>query len=160
VTDKTLAFLGKTRTADTKSIQIGGGKGYPLVGLAQVAFIKRVADETGLGELKPKKLFERYGTRAMEIAQYIKAKQDAPLKSKPDWSRREVEFLIEWEKAVHVDDILLRRSTLAWLGDVTRPLVEELAGIMGDSLGWSEEQKKAELTRTLDLLKDRHGVEL
>jgi glycerol-3-phosphate dehydrogenase len=160
VTDKTLAFLGKARKANTKMTQIGGGKGYPRVGLAQIEFIKNVAQETGLGELQPKKLFERYGTHAMEIARYIKLKTDIPLDSRSDWSRREVEFLVEREKAVHIDDILLRRSTLAWLGEVTRPLVGELADIMGDCLAWSDDQKQAEISRTLDLLKDKHGVNM
>lgn len=158
VTDKLLSLLGKMRKADTKNIQVGGGKDYPVVGLAKVEYIKRVADETGLGKLQPKKLFERYGTRAMEIAKYIKAAMDEPLQSNPDWTRREVEFLVEREKAIHVDDILLRRSTLAWLGNVTRPLVEELAEIMSQALGWTANQKKAEVQRTIDLLKNLHGV--
>jgi glycerol-3-phosphate dehydrogenase len=160
VTDKLLGLLGKTRKADTKKIAIGGGKDYPTVSLAQVEYIKKIAAETGLGELQPKKLFDRYGTRAMEVARYLKAAPDAPLQSRSDWSRREVEFLIEREKAVHVDDILLRRSTLAWLGEVTRPLVEEMAEIMGAHFGWSADQKKAEVRHTLDVLKDLHGVSL
>ena len=160
VADKTLALLGKTRRGDTKKTQIGGGKDYPQVSLAQVEFIKKVADETGLGELKPKKLFERYGTRAMQIAKYMQAGPDAPLASKPDWTRREVEFLIENEKAVHVDDLLLRRSTLAWLGETSLALVDELAGIMAAKLGWTDAQKKTEAQRTVELLQDRHGVKL
>ena len=158
VTDKLLGLLGKMRKADTRKIPVGGGKDYPMVGLAQIEFIKKVADETGLGDLQPKRLFERYGTRAMEIARYIKAKKDEPLKSKPNWTRREVEFLVECEKAVHVDDILLRRSTLAWLGEATRPLVDELAEIMGDLLGWKADQKKAEVKHALEVLKEFHGV--
>ena len=160
VADKTLALLGKTRKADTKSIQIGGGKDYPRVSLAQIEFLKKVSDETGLGDLQPKKLFERYGTRAMQVAKYIKAGSDAPLNAKADWSRREVEFLIEQEKAVHVDDLLLRRSTLAWLGEVSLSLVEEMSAIMASKLGWTADQQQAEVQRTVDLLKDRHGVVL
>lgn len=167
VTDKILGLLGKTRKADTKKIPIGGGKDYPMVGLAQIEFIKKVAEELSGSstarqtiEFQPKKLFGRYGTRAMEIANYVKAAKDEPLQSKADWTRREVEFLVEREKAVHVDDILLRRSTLAWLGQVTRSLVEELAEIMGDQLNWTADQKKAEVKRTLDLLKDLHGIVL
>jgi glycerol-3-phosphate dehydrogenase len=160
VTDQLLGLLGKARKADTKKIPIGGGKDYPIVGLAQIEYIKKVADETGLGELQPKRLFGRYGTRAMEIAKFIKATKDESLKSNPDWTRREVEFLVEREKAVHVDDILLRRSTLAWLGQVNRPLVDELAEIMGGQLGWTADQKKAEVKRTIELLKDLHGVSL
>ncbi len=160
VTDKTLALLGKTRKADTKSLPIGGGKDYPVVSLAQIEFIKKIADATGLGELQPKKLFERYGTRALEIAQYLQAGPDQALKSNPDWTRREVEFLVDREKALHIDDILLRRSTLAWLGQVSKPLVNELAEVMGGRLGWSFSQQQAEVQRTLDLLKDYHGVDL
>lgn len=160
VTDKTLALLGKTRRAGTQSTPIGGGKDYPRQGLGQVEFIKRVAEATGLGEFQPKRLFERYGTRAMEIGRYIMAAQDAPLQSKAGWTRREVEFLVTQEKAVHVEDLLLRRSTLAWLGEVNRPLVEELAEIMGTCLGWSGAQVKAEVERTVNVLRDMHGVEL
>ncbi len=160
VTDKVLTLFGVRRKADTRKIAIGGGKDYPLVGYAQVEFIKKVADETGLGDLKPKALFERYGTRALEVARYLVAGSDEALKTLPGWTRREVEFLIECEKAVHVDDLLLRRSTLAWLGNVTRPLVEELSEIMGRALGWDSAQVNAEVERTLSLLKDRHGVEM
>lgn len=160
VTDKVLTLFGMRRKADTRKIAIGGGKDYPLVGYAQVEFIKKVADETGLGDLKPKALFERYGTRALEVARYLVAGSDEALKTLPGWTRREVEFLIEREKAVHVDDLLLRRSTLAWLGNVTRPLVEELSEIMGRALGWDSAQVNAEVERTLSLLKDRHGVEM
>ena len=123
-------------------------------------YIKKVADESGLGDFKPKVLFERYGTRALEVAHYLAAGPDEPLKSLEGWSRREVEFLVEREKVVHVDDLLIRRSTLAWLGNVTRPVVEEIAAIMGASLGWSGEQVKAEVERTLGILKEFHGIEL
>jgi glycerol-3-phosphate dehydrogenase len=160
VADKTLALLGKSRKADTKSLQIGGGKDYPRVSLAQIEFVTNIAQATGLGDLLPKRLFERYGTRALEIARYIKTTHDQALQSNPEWTRGEVEFLVEREKALHVDDILLRRSTLAWLGQVTRPLVDELADVMGELLGWSATQKQAEVRRTLDLLQDRHGVDL
>ncbi len=160
VTDKALAFLGKPRKADTSDLQIGGGKNYPRVSLAQIDFVKEIATQTGLGDLQPKKLFDRYGTRALEIARYLQASQDAPLASKPDWSRREVQFLVQHEKAVHVDDLILRRSTLAWLGEVTLPMVQELAAIMAESLGWTAGQTASEIKRTIELLKDRHGVVL
>ena len=160
VADKTLALLGRHRKADTAEIQIGGGKGYPRVSLAQIEYINDITTQTGLGDLQPKKLFERYGTRALEIARYLVAGKDAPLVSKADWTRREVQFLVEHEKAVHVDDLILRRSTLAWLGEVTLPLVQELASIMAECLAWSAEQTAQEVQRTVELLQDRHGVVL
>lgn len=158
VADKVLAFLGKTRKADTLKTPIGGGGGYPQVGLAQVEYIKKVADATGLGEFIPKNLFERYGTRAMEVAEFIKTSNAEPLKSLPGWTAGEVRFLVEREKAVHVDDILIRRSTLGWLGNTTRPMVQEMAEIMAVSLGWDSIRKQAEIERTLKILQEYHGV--
>ena len=160
VTDKALSTLGLARRADTKTLPVGGGRDYPWTGLAQVGFIKHIADETGLGNFQPRRLFERYGTRALEIARFISAGPDRPLATLPDWSLREVLFLVEREKALHIDDLLLRRSTLAWLGSVTRPVVEELADVMGDILAWNPGHRQAELRRALDLLKDRHGLDL
>ncbi|PWH14911.1 MAG: FAD-dependent oxidoreductase [Anaerolineae bacterium] len=168
VTDKVLAMLGKSRQAETTRLPIGGGADYPAVSLAQIEYIKKIGEETGLGNLIPKNLFERYGTGALEVARFVKEtsaepfipRSSAGLQSLPGWTVGEVRFLVEREKAVHVDDILIRRSTLAWLGNVTKPLVEEIAAIMADSLGWSGEQVKAEVERTLHVLKEYHGVVL
>ena len=155
-----LAFLGKTRRADTLKTPIGGGAEYPAVSLAQIEYIKKIGEETGLDNLIPKHLFERYGTRALEIARFIKETSAEPTKSLPGWTVGEVRFLVEREKAVRIDDILIRRSTLAWLGNVTRPVVEEIAAIMGARLGWSPQQVEAEVERTLGILKEYHGVVL
>ena len=160
VTDRVLGVLGRVRKADTRALAVGGGRDYPLVGYAQIEFIKQVADETGLGNLQPKRLFERYGTRALEIARIISADEDEELKTLPGWSRREVEFLVVREKAMHLDDLLLRRTTLGWLGMLTRPVIEELGEIMGRPLGWSAAQRQTEVDRAVDLLRDRHGVRL
>lgn len=160
VTDKVLALLGKSRRADTLKTPVGGGAGYPAVSLAQIEYIKKIGEQTGLENLIPKNLFERYGTRALEIARFISQTSAESLNSLPGWTVGEVRFLVEREKAVHVDDILLRRSTLAWLGNVSRPVVEEIAAIMAASLGWSPQQVDAEVERTLGILKEFHGVNL
>ena len=168
VTDTVLARLGKPRKADTLKLPVGGGVGYPAISLAQIEYIKKIgevlsgsstAGQTG-DNLMPKHLFERYGTRALEVAQFIKETSTESLKSLPGWTVGEVHFLVEHEKAVRVDDILIRRSTLAWLGKVTRPVVEEIAAIMGASLGWSPQQVEVEVERTLAILKEFHGVNL
>jgi glycerol-3-phosphate dehydrogenase len=156
VTDKTLAFLGRERNRDTKQIPIGGGKDYPVVGYAQVQFMKNIE----LPAPWPKILFDRYGTRAKDVAAFMAAGTDAPLQYKTDMTRREVLFLAEREKIVHLDDLLIRRTMLAYLGQLTRPLVEELADALGESLGWTGTQKKTEVGRTFAILIDRHGVRL
>ncbi len=160
VTDRLLAALGRTRRADTKSLPIGGGKEYPWTGYAQVQFLNQVYELTGLPSTWPKMLFDRYGTRAREVGAYLAAADDAALQHCPEMTRREVRFLAEHEHVVHLDDLLLRRTMLAYLGRLTRPLVEELAGYLGEALGWSKKERQAEVERALAILADRHGVKL
>ena len=160
VTDRVLATLGLPRKADTKNLPIGGGKDYPWTGNIKLQFFNQVHELTGLPDKWPKILFDRYGTRAQEIAAFMAADDDAAIKHKPDMTRREIAFLAQYEKIVHLDDLLLRRTMLAFLGELTCPLVEELAEYVGEALGWTKAQIKAEVSRSLNMLADRHGVRL
>ncbi len=87
-------------------------------------------------------------------------KNAAALKTDPHYTRSEIAEMAKREKIVHLDDLLLRRTLLAYLGQLTRTLVEEMANALGESLGWNGVQKKAEVTRTLEILADRHGLVL
>jgi glycerol-3-phosphate dehydrogenase len=104
-------------------------------------------------------LFRRYGTRAKQVAAFMKLEQDAPIVSWPNFSRREILYLVQNEKILHLDDLLLRRTLLANLGELSVPLIEELAEAVGAGLDWNADQKKAEVERALFILKDQHGVE-
>lgn len=160
VTDKALAFLGRERSKNTHDLPIGGGHGYPQNDEEYAKQLEGLAAWTALDRERLKALFERYGTRVEAVANFIKRGTDAPLKSVAGYTRREIMFLVQYEKAVHLDDILLRRTMLAMLGRLTREAVDEIAHVMADSLGWGGERKNAEVERTLRLLEDRHGVRL
>jgi glycerol-3-phosphate dehydrogenase len=158
VTDRALRFLHQPRRADTRELSIGGGRDFPWTGYAQLEFFNLVERETGLGGREPERLFKKYGTRARDFAAYIVRAPDKTLETFPGWSQRELEFLAQTEKIVHLDDLFLRRSRLAWLGELTRPRVDEFASVLGNSLGWTDDQRQAEVERTLAILLDRHGV--
>jgi glycerol-3-phosphate dehydrogenase len=143
-TDRALAFLGQRRLADTKQLPIGGGCDYTTL------------EETPEGSTP---LFARYGSRCYEVAAY-QARDNRPLKFYPTMTRGEVAFLAEKEKVAHLDDLILRRSLMAYLGQLNRPLIDELANILGEVLGWNDTQRREEVERTLDVLDDRHGVSL
>jgi len=160
VTDKALAHLGLARQKDTRSLPIGGGRGYPREPGGLKRQIESLSAWTGVTRERLKVLFERYGTRAETIATYMNGGTDFILRALPDFTLREIVFLVQHEKICHLDDFVLRRSMLAMLGLVTRELIEELAKAIGNSLGWNEEQKAAEVARTLSILADRHGVRL
>jgi len=160
VTDKALAYLGLSRQKDTRSLPIGGGRGYP----SELDEIKRQIESlsawTGVSRERVKSLFERYGTRAESIATYMNGGTDFIIKTLPDFTLREITFLVQHEKICHLDDFVLRRSMLGMLGRVTREMIEELARFLGNALGWNAEQKEAEIARTLSILAERHGVRL
>ena len=160
VTDKALAHLKLPRKKDTRSLPIGGGHGYPRDPTDLKRQIESLSAWTGVTRERLKMLFERYGTRAESVATYMNGGTDFILKTLPDYSRREITFLIQYEKIFHLDDFVLRRSMLAMLGHVTREMIEELAGVFANTLGWDEEQRAAEVARTLFILEDKHGVRL
>jgi glycerol-3-phosphate dehydrogenase len=101
---------------------------------------------------------ERYGTGADKVAAYLQAGPDAPLSHHAGYSRREIEFIARQERVVHLDDLILRRTLMGMLGEVTLPLLEELAAIVAPVLGWSQSDAAAEVERTAKLLKRVHGV--
>lgn len=158
--DKALAFLGRTRQKSTRELPVGGGRNYPRTAEEQKRYLDGLAAWTGFPAERVRVLFERYGTRAEAAALSIARQPDQPLKSLPDFTRREVMFLCQQEQVVHLDDLLLRRTLLAMLGRLTRAAVEEMSDAAGESLGWDEGRKKAEAARALELLASRHEVRL
>lgn len=160
VADKALQFLGIMRNKSTHDLPIGGGRAYPRTEEERTKFITSLAAWTGLSKERLEVLFDRYGTRAEKVAEFIHRGTDAPLKSLPEYSQREMVFLTQNEKVRHLDDIFLRRTMIAMLGKLTRDGVHELAELLGEILGWSANQKKAEVERALRLLDERHRVRL
>jgi glycerol-3-phosphate dehydrogenase len=159
VADQLLHELGRPRLCSTTDRPIGGGQDYPSP-TARDAWVRRVAQQHGLPSERVAELFERYGTRAAAVAAFIAAASDTPLDDCPTYSRREVLFLIGAERVYHLDDLLLRRSELALLGKLTPALLNTLAEIAAEALGWTTEQCLAEVDRTTTLLRTNHGVEL
>lgn len=158
--DKTLAYLGVTRRRSTANLAIGGGQDYPHDKDEQWRWLQTLARRTGLPYSRLRLLFERYGTRLDEMADYLAAGDDEPLQHQPEYSRREVAYLARQEKVVHLDDLILRRTLLGMLGQVTAGLVVELAEVVGGALRWPPERQQAEIRRTIDLMATRHGVVL
>jgi glycerol-3-phosphate dehydrogenase len=147
VANEILRVLGRKRVRGSADLPIGGGKGYP-----------RMPEGTGLPQERLAALGERYGTGAEKVAAYLRAGPDSPLACYPGYSRREIEYMALHERVVHLDDVVLRRTLMALLGHVNRPLLEELAAIMSPVLKWSRADAASEVERTMQLLERVHGV--
>ncbi len=160
VCDKTLGALNRSRVVDTCGLAIGGGRDYPRAAEAQEAWIHQVAGQIGLKVARVKELFERYGTRAQVVANYIAQGDDRVLNFLPGYSQREVEFIVRDEKVVHLDDFLLRRSLLAKLGRLSHANVDEVSKIIRSAFGWTDEQADSEIKRLYKILRKSFGVQL
>jgi glycerol-3-phosphate dehydrogenase len=156
--DVALRDLGMTRTQSTVNLAIGGGKGFPTSDADRNQWLQTLQERTELPGERLSVLLDRYGTYAQEVAAYISAENDQALRHVPDYSMREIQFIAQREKVEHIDDIFHRRTLLAMLGYANAQSVEEVASIVGNARGWSEERIRSEITRIAQILNRQNRV--
>ena len=159
VADTALAELGVERTVDTSGLAIGGGRGFPAEPAKRATWMREQSRGAGLPEDRFAVLAQRYGSRAVEFARFMGEEQDAELISAPDFSRREMLFLINNERVRRIDDLLLRRTMLGIEGRVTPELVSETAGLMARALGWTEAETAGAVQNFETIMARRHTVQ-
>jgi glycerol-3-phosphate dehydrogenase len=158
LSDQVMTVLGRTRTVSTDGRLIGGAVGYPTTDAERSAWLQKHGSVVGRDRAAT--LLDRYGTSAESLIAHIATSEDAPLESAPQYSRVELEHLVQTEQVVRLVDMVLRRTSMAFTGAVTGALLDELAEIVGGVLGWSDEQRRAERATAAEYLADRHGVTL
>ena len=127
---------------------------------AEREWIADLHERTNLDEDRLATLLARYGTRAEQVAAFLVKEADQPLAHHDAYSRREIEFMVRKERVMHLDDLLLRRTAIALLGELNLGLLDELTGILATVHGWPEKQVAGEKDRTVEILKDRFGISL
>ena len=150
--------LGVTRTVDTTGMAIGGGKDFPATDAARTTWVAAHAD--GLDKAQVDRLLTRYGTRASSVIDVLLDQPSEPLASHPELTRAEIAYFAEHEDAVHLSDVVLRRTNLAFVGGVTIELLSEIADVLGEALGWDADRHESEIEATLEVLRTSHGVEV
>jgi glycerol-3-phosphate dehydrogenase len=160
VADEILNHLARPRLTTSADLPIAGGKGYPTTATEKSAWLASLKERTHLAVQRLEVLQDRYGTRAEEVAKFMSAAPDQPLRSLPEYSRREIQFMASQESIVHLDDLILRRTIMALLGQLNLDLLEELAVVLAPVLAWSQERTQQEIARTVKLLSEVHSVEL
>ena len=83
---------------------------------------------------------------------------DQPLRALPEYSRREIQFMAIHERIVHLDDLILRRTIMALMGQLSRDVLAESAEALASALGWTPERTRQEIGRTENVLAEVHGV--
>ncbi|MBD9372328.1 glycerol-3-phosphate dehydrogenase/oxidase [Rhizobium sp. ARZ01] len=153
--DMALDRLGRARRVSTADRAIGGGRAFPE---NPDKWIADLAGRTRTAPARVAALFERYGTEAERVADFIAAGHDPAL---PDtrYTAREILFLIRNEAVEHLDDLLLRRTTLAVAGELSLDMADAVLDILAEEKGWTPTKRAAERMRFLALMRDRHGVD-
>ncbi|MCA1441785.1 glycerol-3-phosphate dehydrogenase/oxidase [Ensifer sp. IC4062] len=152
--DMALERLGHGRRVDTADRTFGGGRAFPK---DRGGWIGALSESTGLSPDRAAILFERYGTDSDDVVRFTAAGPDNLL-SHAGYSARELLYLIRTEAVEHLDDLLLRRTTLAITGELSLAMAEAALDLLATEKGWPEQRKAEELSRFLTLMRERHGV--
>jgi glycerol-3-phosphate dehydrogenase len=132
----------------TEDIALLGAEGY------QAAWNKRakIARAFGVHKVRIEHLLNRYGTMTDELLDLIRANPDLgePLPGADDYLGAEVVYAASHESALHLEDVLARRTRIsieAWDRGVSAAPVA--ARLMADVLGWDEERTNGEVANYL-----------
>jgi len=158
-TTEVLQLLGRSRTASTELLPIGGGADLPADAAATERFIEKMT-ASGMGRTRAQNLLARYGSKALPLAQRLVASGDVPLQHAPDYSAAELSYLCLETGVVHLDDLVIRRTLLAIRGLVTDAALAEISGIAAEALGWDADRAHKELRTCATALRERHNVRL
>jgi glycerol-3-phosphate dehydrogenase len=128
----------------THRVPLIGADGYP----AYVNRRETMARQTGLPVQQIQHLLERYGSRLTEVLTLITERPDlgTSLDGAADYLRAEVTYAASHEGALHLDDVLTRRTRIS-IETFDRGLTAApaVAAMMGEVLGWDEGTRAREL---------------
>lgn len=138
--------IPKSATAD---IALLGAEGY------QAAWNKRgrIAARSGLHPARVEHLLNRYGTLIEDLIEIIEKRPELgePLPGADDYLGVEVLYAATHEGAIHLDDVLARRTRIsieAWDRGVSAAPVA--AEIMAGALGWDADRQEREVAFYLE----------
>jgi glycerol-3-phosphate dehydrogenase len=159
VTDEILEAVGRTRRTSTQSLPIGGARGLPADPSERADFTRALSAEIGLPAERCFELVSRYGARARTIAAAERA-SNASFATVDGYSPAEIDHICRAERVSKLEDVVLRRTLMAFEGRVSREGLQEVASVAGTALGWDAHRQAAERDACADLLRERHRVPL
>jgi glycerol-3-phosphate dehydrogenase len=94
-----------------------------------------------------------YGSRHTEITDLAAGDERLAARLSPDRNEigAQVVHAARHEMAMHLEDVVMRRTGLGTLGNPGPEAVAEVANLMGDELGWDEARRADEIASVVDL---------
>lgn len=143
----------------TEDIGLTGAEGY------QAAWNRRgrIARRRGISVGAVGHLLNRYGVHAREVLDLVKHRPELGelLPGSEDYLAAEAVYAASHEGALHLDDVLARRTRMsieAWDRGVSAAPVA--ARLMGEVLGWDEDRISYEVERYLERVDAERGSQL
>jgi glycerol-3-phosphate dehydrogenase len=128
----------------TDRIPLAGAEGFPALWNGRTLLARR----SGLHVARIEHLLRRYGSLLDEVLDLVALQADLgrPLAGADDYLRAEVVYAASHEGALHLDDVLVRRTRIS-IETFDRGLraAAEAAELMGDVLGWSPARRRDEV---------------
>jgi glycerol-3-phosphate dehydrogenase len=135
---------GRPQPSITDKVPLLGADGYH----ALVNQADHLAAQHGLHPYRVRHLLDRYGSLVHEVLALADDRPELlrPLESAPDYLGVEVVYAASHEGALHLEDVLARRTRIS----IEYPhrgvdCAEQVAGLIGDVLGWSPEKAAHEI---------------
>ncbi|WP_434810489.1 FAD-dependent oxidoreductase [Microbacterium sp. bgisy189] len=152
-----LKILGRERVASTADLSIGGGVDYPRTPRTRAKWIAahRGEHSAALAE----QMLERYGTRAADVLDAV-TPGAAELSAVPGYFAEEIAYLSATEDVVTLTDVILRRTSIAFVGGMTTAGLRQIAAAAASSLGWDTETQAAEVDEATRVLRAHHRTAL
>lgn len=143
--DAALHSLGAAAPSSvTDRIPVVGAEGFPALWNGR----QRLADESGLHVARVEHLLHRYGTLVHELLELVAEEPELgkPLAGAPEYLRVEMHYGASHEGALHLDDLLARRTRIS-IETFDRGLAAapEVARIVAPILGWTEDDVAREV---------------
>ncbi len=139
-----LDFRYRVPASATDEIALVGAEGYPAAWNSRA----RIAKRAGIHVSRVEHLLDRYGVLAEDLVELIAERPELaePLPGADDYLGAEIVYAATHEGALHLDDVLARRTRIsieAWDRGVSAAPVA--AKLMGAELGWNPSRVKKEV---------------
>ncbi|TQL35870.1 glycerol-3-phosphate dehydrogenase [Salinispora arenicola] len=144
VVDRAARRLGAVRPSRTADLPLLGADGYSAMWRDRADLARRHGVPVGVVE----HLLERYGSLTLDLLALIGADPllGSPLAGAPEYLAAEVTYATRAEGALHLEDVLTRRTRIS-IETAHRGLesAEHTAELMGAVLGWNAEVRAREV---------------
>lgn len=148
VVDRAARRLGDVRPSRTADLPLLGADGYAAMWRDRADLARRHGMSVGVVE----HLLERYGTLTVALLELMDADPllAAPLAGAPEYLAAEVAYAALAEGALHLDDVLARRTRISFeTAHRGTESAEHAAEVMGRVLGWDAATRAREVEHYL-----------